>query len=90
MSSMTASQILDREFLEIRGKILEIAASLDRLDRADGEIRSDRRLKLLREGLAVLTGSEDNRAERIQKIFSREYDQNWRDTFGLTSAPKAK
>ena len=30
---MNSEQILDREFLEIRAKILEVAAALDRLDR---------------------------------------------------------
>ncbi len=33
---LTAAATLEREFLTIRAKILEIAASLDRLDRADG------------------------------------------------------
>ena len=35
---LDAQQVLDREFLEIRGKILEIASSLDRLQRAAGTV----------------------------------------------------
>ncbi len=34
-TAMPAAEVLDREFLEIRAKILEIAASLDRLDRGE-------------------------------------------------------
>ena len=30
----TRHEIVDREFLELRGKLLEIAASFDRMDRA--------------------------------------------------------
>ena len=30
---MNSKQILDREFLEIRAKILEVAAALDRIER---------------------------------------------------------
>jgi hypothetical protein len=31
---LDATEVLNREFLEIRAKLLEIAAALDRLDRA--------------------------------------------------------
>jgi len=34
-SPLAAPEVLNREFLEIRAKILEIPASLDRLDRAE-------------------------------------------------------
>src|SRR5438105_3688541 len=35
-SLLTAPEVLNREFLEIRSKILELAAALDRIARADG------------------------------------------------------
>ena len=35
---MSAQQILDREFLEMRAKILEVSATLDRLERAEGPV----------------------------------------------------
>lgn len=80
---MPAPAVLDREFLEIRAKILEIAASLDRLDRGDGDVQSDARLQLLRQGIDILQEAEGGRAERVQSLFSLAYDPQWRDAFGI-------
>jgi hypothetical protein len=79
-----APEVLDREFLVVRAKILEIAAALDRIDRAAGDVDGDRRADLLREGLAVLVGDEANRAERVQMIFSLPYDERWRKTLAVS------
>ena len=87
---MKAIQILDREYLEIRGKILEIAASLDRLNRAEGDVQGDPRVSLLQEALQVLTSDQKDRAEQVQMICSREYDEHWRDKFELFTVRKAK
>jgi hypothetical protein len=35
---LDAPEVLNREFLEVRAKILEIAAVLDRIDRAEGAV----------------------------------------------------
>ena len=35
---LSAPEVLSREFLEIRAKILEIAAAFDRLERAAGDV----------------------------------------------------
>ena len=51
---MTSAEILEREFFEIRAKILEIAAAFDRLDRATGNVSDDSRLKLVAEALRFL------------------------------------
>ena len=51
---MNSEEILEREFFEIRAKILELAAAFDRLDRAPGDISDDARLPLLEESLRVL------------------------------------
>lgn len=80
---MPARDVLDREFLEIRAKLLELAASFDRLDRGDGHVRGDRRMELIREGLGILRRDEGGRAEAIQLLFSREYEEDWRQRFGL-------
>jgi hypothetical protein len=77
----TSSETLEREFLEIRAKILQIGASLDRIDRGAGSVASDSRLQLIRKGLEVLLSGDDDRAEQIQLIFSREYDDQWQDIF---------
>lgn len=77
---LTADQMLDRYFLEIRSKLLEVAASLDRVDRSlhvEGAPRDARRDKITA-ALAVLSETTaDNRAERLQLLFSRDYDPNW-------------
>ena len=80
---MAAPDVLDREFLEIRAKILELAASFDRLDRGDGSVAGDPRLTLVQNALQILQRDSTDRAEEIQMIFSREYDESWRETFGV-------
>ncbi|MFO0891826.1 MAG: hypothetical protein U0790_22150 [Isosphaeraceae bacterium] len=75
-----AHAILERDFLETRGKILEIAAVLDRIDRAPAHHpeHPDPRLGQIRQALEALLVPEPSRAETIQLIFSREYDPDWR------------
>ena len=80
---MPAPEVLDREFLEIRAKILEVAASLDRLDRGEGDIRSDDRYQQLCQGIEILKESDVDRAERVQTLFSLPYDPQWRADFGI-------
>ena len=83
---MNSPEILDREFFEIRAKILEIAAAFDRLDRSMGEISHDARLKLIEEALNVLQELDrEDRAEQVQLIFSREYNDQWQEEFGISS-----
>ena len=84
---MNSEQILDREFLEIRAKILEVAAALDRLDRADGDISDDPRMKLISDGIKLIaeTHTDAARAEKIQLLFSREYDANWLEAFDIAT-----
>ncbi|HEV3022990.1 MAG TPA: hypothetical protein VGX76_10995, partial [Pirellulales bacterium] len=73
----------NREFLEIRAKILEVAAALDRLDRAEGSLDDDPRMAKLRQALAVLSTGGVDRAEQVQMIFSLPYDDGWRERFAL-------
>ncbi|MEC7567365.1 MAG: hypothetical protein VX738_16915 [Planctomycetota bacterium] len=86
-TSLDAQQVLDREFLEIRGKILEIASSLDRLQRAAGTVDQDERFQRLQQGLQILLDpagqDEPSRAKQIQLLFSREYEENWRQQYQL-------
>ncbi len=82
-SPMTAPQVLDREFLELRAKILELAAALDRLDRSEGAVSDDVRYQRLRQAIELLLAQQPNRAEQVQLIFSREYDDAWRKKFGV-------
>ena len=78
---MNAKQILDREFLEIRARILELAACLDRLERADGDVADEQQMISIRKGLEILTDGESDRANRFQLLFSRDYEENWLEEF---------
>ena len=50
---MDSKQILDREFLEIRSKLLTVAASFDRIERAAGDVGDDPRMQLFRKALDI-------------------------------------
>ncbi|HEV2130742.1 MAG TPA: hypothetical protein VGR27_06545 [Longimicrobiaceae bacterium] len=66
----TGQQIMDEYFIENRTRVLDVAAFLDRLDRAEEGAERDFRLRAFREALAVLTSREPGRVERIQMILS--------------------
>src|SRR5207244_6105491 len=80
---LSAPEVLNREFLEIRCKILELAAAFDRLERADGSVEEDPRLARLREALGTLLEHSNDRAEQVQMIFSREYNEDWQQQFKI-------
>jgi hypothetical protein len=75
---LDAQEVLNREFLEIRAGLLQIAASLDRLTRAEGSVAADPRLAGVRQALEILAGDGMDRAEQIQLVFSRPYETDWR------------
>ena len=79
----TTDAVLEHEFLPLRAKILEIAAGLDRLDRADGDPRRDSRREQLVRAIRLLLAEEATRAEQAQLLFSREFDETWREQFGV-------
>ena len=81
---LNSQEVLDREYLEIRGKILELAASLDRLERAEGGGNEDNRMDLIRQGLQILLqDANESKASQIQMLFSRVFEDNWREQFNL-------
>ena len=65
-----ATEILQREFLGIRARLIDIAATLDRIERAQDEPMEDPRLDKICQGIAVLGTDTPNRTEQIQLIFS--------------------
>jgi hypothetical protein len=79
----SSTDVFDQEFLPIRAKLLEVAASLDRLDRASGSITSESRMKQVHAAIQVLSRPNDDRAEQIQLIFSRPFEDDWRNKFDL-------
>lgn len=65
---MTRQQILDLYFLDARHKLIELAAFLDRTERANG--KDDFRLKAFRAALKELSGSKKQKAKSVQLVFS--------------------
>ncbi len=65
---MTRQQVLDLYFLDARHKLIELAAFLDRVERADGP--DDFRLKSFRAALAKLDGKKKNKAKDVLLAFS--------------------
>lgn len=65
------SWVVDTYFMEHRAKLVDIAAFLDRVDRAEEDgSGEDVRLVALREALAILADGEGQRAKRILDLFS--------------------
>ncbi len=60
---MNRQQLLDLYFLEARAKVIDLAAFLDRLERAQGE--ADFRLEALRRAMEELAKSGGSRAEQV-------------------------
>jgi len=72
-----AAEVLDREFLAVRAKLIDVAATLDRIDRADGSVDDDPRPATIRQSLQILADDAPDRAEQIQLLFSLPYQENW-------------
>jgi hypothetical protein len=82
-SRRPAPAVLEQEFLPIRAKILEVAAALDRLDRANGSVAADQRHDRIQAAIKALLCGTDDRAEQVQLIFSRQFEQDWRSKFNV-------
>ena len=84
-SPMNAAAVLEREFLPLRAKLIEIGAILDRMDRSDGSIEGDARRRKVDRALDILQSAAADRAERLQMLFSLPYDEQWRERFKIPS-----
>jgi hypothetical protein len=68
---LTQRQLIDEYFMEHRTKVLDIAAFLDRLERAAvRDAEDDFRFVAFRATLRELTSAAPGRVERAQMIFS--------------------
>ncbi|QDT06609.1 hypothetical protein K227x_50200 [Rubripirellula lacrimiformis] len=84
-----ADLILDESFLDVRAKLLEVAATLDRIDRAAQDHaglsadQKDRRGQI--DAAIEICASSDgaDRAARLQHLFSRPFQSDWRSTMQL-------
>lgn len=69
-SPLNPRELVDEYFIENRTRLLEIAAFLDRIDRADPSYAArDFRMKAFAEALGALMGSA-GRLDRIQLLLS--------------------
>jgi len=66
---LSAAKTFEGEFLGMRCRLIELAAALDRIDRAGG-VGDEPRLLQIRESLKLLADGGPNRAERVQMVFS--------------------
>ena len=64
-------ELVDEYFTENRNRVIEVAAFLDRLDRADPSIAaSDYRVRALADAIAVLSSASPTRVQDIQLLLS--------------------
>ncbi|HZT81135.1 MAG TPA: hypothetical protein VFA26_12965 [Gemmataceae bacterium] len=79
MTPLPAAKALDAYFLEARARLLDLAAILDRIGRGRDAalVADDPRMQQVRQALEVLQDRSGGRAERVQQIFSLEYDPKW-------------
>ena len=88
----TRRQVIDAYFLEHRAKLLDIAAWLDRLDRARPETaEGDFRDAAFRQAIGILADGDGHRAKRILALLSdhtTELPQSAQGMKGASGAPQ--
>jgi len=68
---LTQQQLIDAYFMEVRAKMLDVAAFLDRMDRSvDHNAEDDFRILAMRQALQALCARAPGRVYDIQMIFS--------------------
>jgi len=66
---MNRTQVVDAYFMEHRARILDLAAFLDRVDRA-GSGTDDFRMQAFRAAVAILGDGKPERARRVLELLS--------------------
>ena len=88
---MSREDVVNAYFMEHRAKLIDIAAFLDRLDRARPESdTTDFREAAFRQALAILTDGDGHRAKRVLAILSdhtTELPQSAEGMKGASGAP---
>jgi hypothetical protein len=70
-SPLSATELVDEYFIETRNRIVEAAAFLDRIDRADPAAAArDFRVRALADAIQVLAGPGPDRVRAIQELMS--------------------
>ncbi len=86
---LTHPQVLELYFMEHRAKIIDIAAYLDRLDRAAGGADDDFRDRAFRRALDILVDGNGERARRILELLSDPTRELPQDAAGIQGATGA-
>jgi len=73
----SAQQIVAEDFMIARARIVELAATLDRIERATGDVDDSKNMQLLMQGMHILCDDEVEKAKRVQLLMSRQYDPQW-------------
>ncbi len=73
-ASTPAATLLGHEFLALRCRLIDLAAILDRIDRAGGVAADDPRWLSIRRGLDILSAQGPNRTAELQMAFSLPYE----------------
>ena len=88
---MTRTQVIDAYFMEHRARLIDIAAFLDRLERAAGDDdRDDIRESSFLSALEILSDGHPRRAARILSLLSdhtEELPQSAEGMKGASGAP---
>lgn len=79
MTPLPAATVLDQYFLEARARLLDLAAIMDRIQRGAGaEKLDDVRIARIEVAIKSLLEKQPDRAERVQEVFSLNYDPTWK------------
>lgn len=85
---LKATEVLSAGFLENRARLLEVAAFLDRIDRAGepGTAEADFRYQALRRALEILSRAQENRAKALLDAWSDPTAEPLESAKGLKGA----
>ncbi len=71
MKRLSASELIQKDFIENRSRLIDLAAFLDRIDRASHvSLESDFRMGSLQKAIVELIQGGSDRVERIQNLLS--------------------
>lgn len=90
-SRLSPKEIADLYFLDARHKLIEIAAFLDRVERAGAASAegADYRVESLKRALKVIAGDTPDKAKAVQMMFSDPTDEPLESAAGLKGATGA-
>jgi len=86
---MNRADVVDTYVMEHRAKLIDIAAFLDRIDRAPGGGDKDFRVAALEDAVKLLIDGKGERAKRILELFSDPTTEPLASAAGMKGAAGA-